>query len=157
MSRRSFLAKLAVAAVGTPTVLFASTPVMTVHASPGLACCAEWVEHMRSAGFDARMVEANDLAGIRSSLVIPHAGSQCHIAEVGGYVVEGHVPGPVVRRLLSERPGAIGVAVGATPSGATNGSIHATANGSRDVVLYGPSFRKVYARFEGAPEFRLRF
>ena len=38
-------------------------------------------------------------------------------ALIGGYVVEGHVPAREIRRLLSEKPDAIGIAVPAMPIG----------------------------------------
>lgn len=36
---------------------------------------------------------------------------------IGGYVLEGHVPADDVRRLLAERPDALGLAVPAMPLG----------------------------------------
>jgi hypothetical protein len=38
-------------------------------------------------------------------------------ALIGGYVVEGHVPAREIRRLLAERPDAIGIAVPGMPIG----------------------------------------
>ena len=35
---------------------------------------------------------------------IPHPLRSCHTALVGGYVIEGHVPADVVKKLLRERP-----------------------------------------------------
>ncbi len=40
----------------------------------------------------------------------------CHTAIVDGYVVEGHVPVEAVRRLLEQRPDAIGIAVPGMPA-----------------------------------------
>jgi len=41
----------------------------------------------------------------------------CHTAKVGGYVVEGHVPAADVKRLLAEKPDAIGLTVPGMPLG----------------------------------------
>ncbi|MDP3287999.1 MAG: DUF411 domain-containing protein, partial [Methyloversatilis sp.] len=41
----------------------------------------------------------------------------CHTARVGEYVLEGHVPASDVRRLLMEKPKALGLAVPAMPIG----------------------------------------
>lgn len=48
---------------------------------------------------------------------VPQALRSCHTAVVGGYVVEGHVPAAVVRRLLRERPKIAGIAVPEMPAG----------------------------------------
>ena len=41
----------------------------------------------------------------------------CHTAVVDGYLVEGHVPAAVIRRLLRERPKITGIAVPGMPAG----------------------------------------
>jgi len=43
--------------------------------------------------------------------------ASCHTALVAGYVLEGHVPGEDVQRLLEERPAIAGVAVPGMPIG----------------------------------------
>ena len=43
--------------------------------------------------------------------------TSCHTGFVGGYVVEGHVPAREVRRLLAERPEAVGLTVPDMPLG----------------------------------------
>lgn len=41
----------------------------------------------------------------------------CHTGLVEGYVIEGHVPADVMRRLLEERPDIAGLAVPGMPPG----------------------------------------
>ena len=43
--------------------------------------------------------------------------TSCHTAFVDGYVIEGHVPAADIRRLLSERPDAVGLVVPGMPYG----------------------------------------
>jgi hypothetical protein len=43
--------------------------------------------------------------------------SSCHTAKVGGYTVEGHVPAADIKRLLAEKPTALGIAVPGMPIG----------------------------------------
>lgn len=43
--------------------------------------------------------------------------SSCHTGKLSGYVIEGHVPVREIRRLLDERPDAIGLAVPGMPLG----------------------------------------
>ena len=48
---------------------------------------------------------------------MPRDLHSCHTAEIGGYAIEGHVPASAIRRLLAERPSAIGLAVPGMPVG----------------------------------------
>lgn len=118
----------------------------TAYKAPGCGCCDLWADHMREAGFDIRMLEDSDLAvrkirhGITSDL------ASCHTALVDGYVVEGHVPAAIVRRLLNERPeGVAGISVPGMPVG-TPGMPGPKA-GPVDVLAFGNGRPKVYATF----------
>jgi hypothetical protein len=79
-------------------------------------CCGEWVKHLQAAGF---RVEVNDVgnSAARARLGIPAVLGSCHTAEVAGYAIEGHVPAADIRRLLAEKPKAIGLAVPGMPIG----------------------------------------
>ena len=59
--------------------------------------------------------EGNNAA--RARLGLPVRYGSCHTARIGGYVVEGHVPVREIRRLLAEKPDAIGIAVPGMPVG----------------------------------------
>jgi hypothetical protein len=48
---------------------------------------------------------------------IPANMVSCHTGTVDGYALEGHVPVSEIRRLLAERPEAIGLAVPGMPYG----------------------------------------
>lgn len=48
---------------------------------------------------------------------MPEALRSCHTAVVGGYLVEGHIPAAVVRRLLRDKPKIAGIAVPGMPAG----------------------------------------
>jgi hypothetical protein len=48
---------------------------------------------------------------------VPADLSSCHTAIIDGYVVEGHVPAYVVRKLLKERPEITGITVPGMPVG----------------------------------------
>ncbi len=74
---------------------------------------------MRGAGFqvEARDVSQDSLLEVAAQAGVPDALGACHTAQVGGYIVEGHVPAEDVRRLLRERPQVVGVAVAGMPVG----------------------------------------
>lgn len=117
LTRRSLVKLVAVAALGMPVAAIAEGTAMTVHKDPNCGCCTDWARHMRDAGFAVRVEDAADIASVRKRLGIPPGLAGCHTAEVGGYLVEGHVPAAAVRRLLSERPNANGIAVPGMPVG----------------------------------------
>lgn len=43
--------------------------------------------------------------------------ASCHTAEIGGYVIEGHVPADVIAQMLEEKPDLAGLAVPGMPQG----------------------------------------
>jgi hypothetical protein len=128
---------------------------MTVNKDPNCGCCSGWVEHVRSAGFDTAVNELNDLAPLKSRLSIPAALASCHTAQVDGYVIEGHVPASAIRRLLSERPQAIGLAVPGMPVGSPGMEVPDSPAETYDVVLFGPAGQRVYARYKGTNELKV--
>lgn len=92
-------------------------PRMTVHKTPTCGCCTVWVEHVREAGFEVDVVDVDDLGPVKQRLGVPYAKGSCHTAEVGGYLVEGHVPASDIARLLAEAPAARGLVLPGMPLG----------------------------------------
>ncbi len=90
---------------------------MVVYKSPTCGCCKKWVEHMQKNGFDVKVHEQHNVAPVKDKLGVPKRLRSCHTAKVGGYVVEGHVPADVVKRLLEEKPEVVGIAVPGMPMG----------------------------------------
>jgi hypothetical protein len=91
---------------------------MTVYKSPTCGCCKEWVTYMQGQGFETDVKEMNDLADIKRSFGVPAKLESCHTAFVGGYVVEGHVPADLVKRILAERPKIVGLSAPGMPADA---------------------------------------
>lgn len=120
MTRRRFLkgATMLAVAVALPTFAAAPSPEVQVFKSPYCGCCGAWIDHMRAAGFLVKVTEVADTTAARKRLGMPDRFGSCHTATVQGYVLEGHVPAAEVRRLLSTRPKALGLAVPAMPPGA---------------------------------------
>mgnify|MGYP005811876003 CR=1 FL=1 len=95
----------------------APLPVMKVWKTPTCGCCGKWVRHMENAGFRVEVTDLDSVDAIRAENGIPVRYSSCHTATVGGYAIEGHVPASDVRRLLAEKPDAIGIAAPGMPAG----------------------------------------
>jgi hypothetical protein len=94
----------------------APTPI-TVYKTESCGCCGGWITHMRRAGFATTVVVVDEVATPALKRGVPFELGSCHLADVGGYVVVGHVPSADVRRLLAERPRAIGITVPGMPVG----------------------------------------
>ena len=85
----------------------------------GCGCCLGWIDHLEAAGFS---VETKDLPSGRLMQEKFAAGlkpgqTSCHTGKINGYVIEGHVPAADIKRLLDERPDAVGLAVPNMPVG----------------------------------------
>lgn len=99
-------------AVVSPAVWAApDTPVVDVYKSPTCGCCSKWVDHLKANGFTVRSHNTNDVVAHKSRLGVPFGYGSCHTAQVGSYLVEGHVPAKEIKRLLKEKPSARGLAV----------------------------------------------
>ncbi|MDZ7772644.1 MAG: DUF411 domain-containing protein [Balneolaceae bacterium] len=89
---------------------------IVMYKNEGCQCCDKWATYMQSNGFSVSTVNAGNLNEVKTRYGVPHTMGACHTAVIDGYVVEGHVPVEDVRRLLEERPDAIGVAVPGMPA-----------------------------------------
>jgi hypothetical protein len=116
LSRRSLLISIA-ATMALP--LRAATQSIHVVKDPNCGCCDAWVEHLTASGLPTTVEEreAGALADYKAALGVPANLQSCHTATIEGYVLEGHVPAADIRRLLAERPDAIGLAVPGMPFG----------------------------------------
>jgi hypothetical protein len=92
-------------------------------------------------------IDVKDPTEFRRRHGIPDALAGCHTAVVDGYALEGHVPAKEIRRLLAERPKALGLAVPGMPAGSP-GMESGERTQPYDVMLVLPGGRHlVYARY----------
>jgi hypothetical protein len=113
--RRKLLAALALLPV-VSLAQAATAPLVEVWKSPTCGCCKDWIAHLDANGFRTKVSETGNTA-MRSRLGLDAKYGSCHTALVEGYALEGHVPVREIRRLLKERPAAIGLAVPGMPVG----------------------------------------
>jgi hypothetical protein len=92
-------------------------PKVEVFKNASCGCCGGWAEHMRQNGFQVTTHDVADVPAERKKLGMPDRLGSCHTAKVAGYVIEGHVPASDIRRLLKEKPKALGLAVPSMPPG----------------------------------------
>jgi len=139
------------AAPANPSVLSAdegsgqALPVVEVYKSAQCGCCKSWAEHLEKNGFKVILHDVDDIPAARKKLGMPDQYGSCHTARVGQYLVEGHVPAADIKRLLKERPKAIGLAVPAMPPGSPG--MESEHPVSYDTLLVGKDGKaKVFAR-----------
>ena len=129
LTRRRLLAGASVLLAWRP-LLAAPTPV-ELWKSPQCGCCKDWITRLQSSGFSVNVHDEGN-ADARTRLRILLRYGSCHTAAIGGYAVEGHVPVREIRRLLAERPQAVGLAVPGMPIGSP-GMDGPAYKGRRDV------------------------
>jgi len=116
-----------------------SRPAIHIVKDPDCGCCTAWARFLYADGFDVTFEHRSGRAldGFKLASGIPPALFSCHTAMVEGYAIEGHVPLADIRRLLAERPQAVGLAVPGMPYG----SLGMGPDSERDaysVFLIGP-------------------
>lgn len=123
---------------------------IAVTKGPGCECCEGWATHLRANGYSVTVTEAEDLEAVKVRLNIPEDLRSCHTGEVGGLLIEGHVPAVAVAYLLRERPdGMIGLAVPGMPVGSPGMEVRGARPEEYPVILFGPAGRRTWARFKG--------
>ena len=119
---RNLLSALAVAGIAS-TAFFSVAEVsaqsreVTLHKNPGCQCCDGYADYLRENGFTVTVKPTHELAEMSRVAGIPDAFQGCHLSQIDGYVVSGHVPVETVNKLLSERPDIAGVALPGMPMG----------------------------------------
>jgi hypothetical protein len=73
------------------------------------------------------------------------------MAESVSVGIEGHVPASAIRRLLSERPKARGLAVPGMPVGSPGMEVSGVPPEEYSVIMFGTE-RQSYGRFKGSVE-----
>lgn len=113
--------------VGTTAVIFSTAtqavgsdgPKIHVIKGRGCGCCSVWADLLVEQGFTMTSEELHpaDLIQLKLQKGVPQELASCHTAEIDGYVIEGHVPAADIRRLIAERPDALGIGVAGMPYG----------------------------------------
>ena len=104
-------------------VLAAPLPAMadpaktTLYKDPQCGCCEGYAAYLRDHGFEVDVKPTHDLAEISRKAGVPAQFQGCHTMFVDGYVVDGHVPVTIVRKMLTEKPAIAGVTLPGMPQG----------------------------------------
>jgi hypothetical protein len=104
--------------------------------SPTCDCCSKWVDHLKDNGFSVTIFDEGNTKA-RSKFGISKKYGSCHTASVNGYAIEGHVPAQDIKKLLENKPIALGLAVPGMPVGSPgmDGELYRNRKDSFDVFL----------------------
>ena len=112
LSRRQLLLFASSSIVAAPLSGLANDADTNIHVvkNPQCGCCNAWIEILKDDSFNVTAEDRSnsELAVFKSESGIPKDMMSCHTAKIGGYFIEGHVPASDIKRLIEERPDAIG-------------------------------------------------
>ena len=151
--RRRVLLGAAATLMAAPAALRAQDGgEMHVLKDPNCGCCTAWIRIAERAGFRVTVEESFGAALTREKLArgIPVEMMSCHTADIAGYVVEGHVPMADLRRMLDQRPDAIGLAVPGMPFGSTGMGPEARREAYDVHLIRHDGSTEVFARYDAA-------
>lgn len=151
VNRRTVLLGTAAALLASPSSGEAPIAIHVVKGT-GCECCDQWAIYLRDQGFAVTEEERYGTLLIRfkMDMGVPHQVYSCHTGTVEGYVLEGHIPAADIRRLLDERPKAIGLAVPGMPYGSP-GMGPESAREAYDVLLIRrDGTTEVFSRYPAA-------
>ena len=153
-SRRKLLIGTAALAAASPLRALAqgAGPAIHVMKDPNCGCCSAWIEILEGDGFTVTTEASMGtlLMRYKSDNGIPQEMVSCHTGQVEGYMIEGHVPAADIRRLLAERPSAVGLAVPGMPYGSPGMGPESEREAYDVFLILHDGSTEVYTRYEAA-------
>ncbi|MCL7941577.1 hypothetical protein M8009_14905 [Halomonas sp. ATCH28] len=102
---------------GATTAQAALPAEAMLYKNPQCGCCDGYAEHLEEMGIAVTVIDDRDLGQIKEAAGLPYGLGSCHTVEMGGYVIEGHVPLAAVEKLFEERPAIDGIGLAGMPIG----------------------------------------
>ena len=136
IDRRNLLVSACALTLVAPGCTAAVARTITVYKDPSCGCCGAWVDHLKKAGFNATVDDAQDIAAIKAKYGVPDDLTSCHTGVIAGYAIEGHVPAADIERLLKEKPKGAGIAVPGMPVNSPGMEVPGEANERYTVWLF---------------------
>ena len=121
LSRRQLLILASGYLVAAPLAALAEGIYPDIHVvkNPQCGCCNAWIEILKDKGFNVTTEDRSGsfLTEFKIQSGVPNDMMSCHTAKIDGYFIEGHVDASDIKRLITDRPDALGLAVPAMPYG----------------------------------------
>jgi hypothetical protein len=120
-----------------------------LYKDPSCGCCGQWAAHMRANQLALQSQDRADMAQLKDRLGVPANLRACHTAQIGRYVIEGHVPAAMVQQVLRDQPAIAGLAVAGMPQGSPG--METGARETYQVIAFTRAGRQyVYATVKGS-------
>ena len=128
-----------------------ATADIAMHRDPGCGCCEKWAAQVRQQfGRNVQIIDDAHRAVLQRNMGVPVDLSSCHTAIIDGMAFEGHVPIADMKRALAQHSkGVRGLAVAGMPLGSPGMEMPGIKGQPYEVVAFGPSGRRVFARHGG--------
>jgi|SRR6056297_1114966 len=153
LTRRALMAFAASFAATAPNAAL-TRDALSIHVlkDPNCGCCTAWIEILKKDGFSVTTERGFGTLLFRHKLEngIPQDMTSCHTGEIEGYMIEGHVPAADIRRLISERPDAIGLAVPDMPYGSPGMGPEEDREAYDVFLILNDGSTEVFSRYEAA-------
>jgi hypothetical protein len=121
LSRRKLLILASSSIVSVPFAALADGIFPDIHVvkNPQCGCCDAWIQTLKDKDFIVTTENRSGtlLTEFKAQSGIPKNMMSCHTAIIDGYFIEGHVHASDIKRLIADRPDALGLAVPAMPYG----------------------------------------
>ncbi len=101
----AFLVSLISVGAATSSALAGEARNATLFKDPQCSCCEGYADYLRANGFDVKIVNTHDLSMINEQHGVPADLQGCHVTMIDGYVVGGHVPVKIIKRLYGKKTG----------------------------------------------------
>ncbi len=124
---------------------YAEPVKLTMIKQTGCKCCDKHARLLEQQGYAVEIQSHDKLSWLKAELGIPRELAGCHTMLVGDYIVEGHVPGSIINRLLAEKPDIRGVALPGMPKGTPG--MPGERNQLLDVYVLEAGQKTVFDRF----------
>lgn len=148
LSRRTVIVGLSTTAIGLSFNAHAEIPVaIKVWKEPNCGCCTGWAEHLGRNGFIVTVSDTAAMQEVKARLGVPRELAFCHTAEVGRYVIEGHVPAHAIKRLIAEKSAGRGLAVPGMPIGSPG--MEGGTPETYDVILFSQKSSQTFGHYKG--------
>ncbi len=100
-----------------PVSALAAPIQATLYKNPACDCCEDYAKYLDQSGFAVKVVPAPNLDALTQEAGVPTSMVGCHLTRIGNYVFEGHIPAPIIQKLLAEHLPIKGVAIAGMPGG----------------------------------------
>ncbi len=150
LTRRHLIFVAGAAAIARPAL--AAAPAIHVVKDRNCGCCSAWVDVLQAEGFTVTTEDSLGTLLMRYKFDngIPQDMISCHTGRIEEYMLEGHVPPADIRRLLAERPDAVGLAVPGMPYGSPGMGQESEREAYDVFLIRHDGTTEVFTRYEAA-------